>query len=469
MAGETSLCIYNARLLDESLDTPGMLVISGHKICTVLQGIFNRMEAAQTAATLCGVPCTDVELVDASGYIVQPAFIDMHAHFRYPGQTMKEDLSSGLHAAAAGGYGTLVLMPNTQPVVSSVQEAARISKEAAAYGLADVFQTVSLTRNFDGNETSHLDEIQPYLPGLSAQEGAIPVATEDGRDVESAAVMLEAMRKCAAKNIIVSCHSEDVTLAAKARPLRSRALELLRKGDSESATQAYNLLSKANQILALAEDIATERNIELGTTVKCAIHIAHTSTASSIQAVRKAKAAGQRITCEVTPHHLALSVSERDPALRHLVNPPIRSEHNRQALLSALCDGTVDAIATDHAPHTTADKASGAPGFTGLETAYAICNTKLVQSGLMNASRLSYLMSANPARLLGLASGKSPKGRLLPGFVADLVICDDKREWTVDSSGFYSKGKYTPLEGKTLHGKIVRVFHQGKSVFPFTD
>lgn len=458
-------CIWNTRLIDEALDCPGAVVLKNGKILAVLQGNFSRETAVCTAAAAAGVPVDSVTVTDACGLVLQPAFVDMHAHFRYPGQTQKEDLDSGLSAAAAGGFGTVVLMPNTSPVVSSAPDALRICREAAERGIADVYQTVSLTRNFDGTDTTHLDSLAVYAAGMSGTAGAVPVVTEDGRDVASAAVMLEAMEKCAQKNIIVSCHSEDSSLAAAARPYRQKALELLAQGTAAGKLQAYEALEAANRLLSLAEDTATARNLELARAAGCAVHIAHVSTSGSMEYIRRAKDAGQRVTCEVTPHHLGLSVATGDPALRHLVNPPLRSERDRAAVVAALADGTADVIATDHAPHTVADKAGGAPGFSGLETAYALCNTVLVREGVLDARQLSALMSARPARILGLDTGEFPRGRLLPGYAADLVLCNPDEAWLVQGDLFRSKGKYTPLEGKNLYGRVCRVYHRGIPVF----
>ncbi len=499
--------IYNARLLDESMDTPGAVLVMDGKIRSVFQGYYTNSETLEKMAR--SVLMEDgfeencqIELHNARGLTLTPAFIDMHVHLRYPGLTEKEDLSSGLHAAAAGGYGTIVAMPNTKPVVSSIEMAMKIEREAAAIGLTHLFQTVSLTRDFGGSDTSHLDFVEKKY---------VPVVSEDGRDVPTSDVMLEAMTKAAEKGLIVSCHSEDMTLGPTAKPFRQEALEIMKEVglsawgtgdddfDAEDEENAEALdridlaLTKANEILALAEDIATVRNIMLAKEADCHVHIAHVSTAVSINAVRDAKnelydeemnynadeadaayqafedgerfaptekaERGFSVSCEVTPHHLALCGTD-EPYIRALVNPPLRSEDDRVALLEALRDGTVDVIATDHAPHTLEDKAGGAPGFTGLETAYAVCNTVLVKDNQFNPRRLSQLMSAAPARLLGLH-----KGLLKAGYDADLTIVDPDEEWTVDSRTFYSKGKATPFEGRRLTGRVKDLFIDGRLVF----
>lgn len=499
--------IFNARLLDESMDTPGAVLVTDGKIRSVFQGYYTNSETLEKMARSVLAEDgleekTPIELHNAHGLTLTPAFIDMHVHLRYPGLTQKEDLNSGLHAAAAGGYGTIVAMPNTKPVVSSIEMAMQIEREAAAIGLTHLFQTVSLTKDFEGTDTSHLDFVEKQY---------VPVVSEDGRDVPTSGVMLEAMTKAGEKGLIVSCHSEDMTLGPMAKPFRSEALEIMKEiglsawgtgdedfdADDEENAEALDridlALTKANDILALAEDVATVRNIMLAKEADCHVHIAHVSTAVSINAVREAKnelydeemdynadeadaayqsfeegekfaptergEKGFAVSCEVTPHHLALCGTD-EPYIRALVNPPLRSEDDRVALLEALRDGTVDVIATDHAPHTFDDKAAGAPGFTGLETAYGVCNSVLVKDNQFNPRRLSQLMSAAPARLLGLH-----KGLLKAGYDADLTIVDPDEEWTVDSRTFYSKGKATPFEGRTLTGKVKFLFIDGRLVF----
>ncbi len=500
-----SILIYNAQLLDESMDTPGALLVVDGKIRSVFQGYFTTSETVEKMAR--AVMKEDgldekspLDLYNARGLTLTPAFIDMHVHLRYPGQTAKEDLNSGLHATAAGGFGTIVAMPNTNPVVSSVEMAMKIEREAAAIGLTHMFQTVSITKDFAGEDTSHLDILDKKY---------IPVITEDGHDVLSSAIMLEGMTKAAEKGVIVSCHSEDVTLAQQAKPFRMQALEVMKEVglsawgtsddvdfDDEEVAESINqidlALTKANDILALAEDTATVRNLMLAKEAGCHIHVAHVSTANCISAIREFKnqilddeadfhadeadaayqayeegvsfvptkrvTSGFDVTCEVTPHHLALCGTD-EPLIRALVNPPLRSEDDRVALIEALRDGTVDVISTDHAPHTADDKAAGSPGFTGAETAYAVCNTILVKECQFNPRRLSQLMSANPGRILGLQ-----KGRFKTGYDADLTLVDPDEQWVVDSSKFYSKGKATPFEGRTLTGCVKGLFIDGRLV-----
>lgn len=498
-----ALLIYNARLLDECTDGPGAVLVVEGSIRSVFHGYFTSSATVENFARAVLLedgfsPDTPIDLYDALGLTLTPAFIDMHVHLRYPGQTHKEDLQSGLHAAASGGYGTVVAMPNTNPVVSSAEVAMRIEREAAAIGLTHLFQAVSITRDFGGTDTAHLDTLEKKY---------VPVISEDGRDVLSAATMLEAMSKASEKGIIVSCHCEDLTLGEQAKPFRAEALEIMKSSglsawgsddasdddETDAAVDRIDLaLSRANELLAVAEDTATVRNLMLAKQAGCHIHIAHVSTAVSVSAIREFKndildemdesaaneadaayqafedgeafypsknnADGFAVTCEVTPHHLALCGTD-EPYIRALVNPPLRSEDDRVALIQALRDGTVDVISTDHAPHTLDEKAAGSPGFTGLETAFAVCNTVLVRDCQFNPCRLSQLMSAAPARILGLK-----KGCLKPGYDADLTLVDVDEEWTVDSALFYSKGKATPFDGKKLTGRVKGLFIDGRLV-----
>lgn len=471
----STLILYNARLVDSNIDSPGLVVVSKGKIRGVFLGeVSDVKDALKISSSI--ISDSDMEIkpqfYDAKGLTLMPSFIDMHVHFRYPGQTKKEDLDSGMAAAVAGGYGTVVAMPNTVPVVSTKKLAKDIMKEADSKGLLKLFQTVSITKDFEGEDTSEIE-------GLSSTQ--FPVISEDGHDVNSAAVMLEGMKKAGKNGIIVACHCEDASLSVAANPYRVRALGFMKKynipaGDVNAKLndvpdsvnfEIDGCLRSANQLLELAEDTATDRNIEIAKAAGCHIHICHCSTVNSIAAVRRAKklineekiSNGFNCTVEVTPHHLGL-VGTDSPYIRALVNPPLRSEEDRSALVEAIKDGTVDVISTDHAPHTQEDKAAGCPGFTGLETSFAVCNTVLVNREGLSLSKLSKLMSDNPARILRINSG-----RFVPGYDANLVLVDPDEVWTVDSSKFFSKGKSTPIDGKTLVGRVHATFFCGEQVY----
>lgn len=471
-----SLVIYNVRLVDEELDCNGAIFAVNGKIIRVLQGDFSTKE--KVLQTLKIEALSDITFIDGKKLTLMPAFIDMHVHLRYPGQTQKEELSTGLKAAAAGGVGTLIAMPNTTPVVSSIELAKSIEEEGNALDFSKLFQTVSLTKDFVGKDTSHLDELDRKIT---------PVISEDGKDVLDSAKMLEAMQKAAEKNIIVSCHSEDPSLAALAKPYREKALALMRQykipawgvADEKNAivppevnSEIDDYLTQANEILACAEDAATERNLLLAEVADCHVHIAHVSTKNSLDSVRRAKlrakekakmhannGGGFTVSCEVTPHHIALCGTSA-PEIRALVNPPLRSKEDRLAVIQALKDGTADVISTDHAPHTMNDKAHGSPGFSGIETSYAVCNTVLVKENGFSEKQLSRFMSAQPARLL-----KLNKGRLLENYDADFVLANPGEKWTIHGKDFFSKGKATPFEGKAYYGKVHATFISGRQIF----
>lgn len=466
--------IYNAFLVDEKISDFGFLMISDKKIVAVELGKFltqkdveQKLKSVYRASSYNDK--SKIEFIDAHGLTIMPAFIDMHAHFRYPGQTQKEDLDSALNAAKAGGFGTLVLMPNTTPIISSLDAARVVMNEVSKKNLSRVFQSVSITNNFNGNDTSQLDF-------LCKEE--VPLITEDGCDVENSSVMLEAMQKAAQKGIIVSCHCEDFSLRNKAKKYRERALSLMKEFNIPAwgvidndllKNIPQNVLEKITQnikraslLLELAEDIATARNILIAQKAGCHIHIAHVSTAKSIQAIREAKANansnGFKITCEATPHHIALT-GTTIPKIFAFVNPPLRTQNDVTSLVEALRDGTVDVISTDHAPHTMEDKKAGSPGFSGLETAYAVCNTVLVLRNCFTQNKLSSLMSAQPARILGLN-----KGLLCKGYDADFVFVDTNKKWIVDTNQFFSKGKASPFTGEELTGKVLSLFIGGNKV-----
>lgn len=436
------ILIKNARLVDKNTDSKGAVLINGKKIIKIM----SNAQAKELEKS-----SKKIEIFDAQGLILMPSFIDMHVHFRDPGLTQKEDIESGCMAAAAGGYGTVVCMPNTNPVISSQKMAEENNAKAKNRGLCTIIQAVSITKDFDGKTISHLKELNQKI---------VPLITEDGHEVEDSAVMFKGMSIAAEKKIIVSCHCEDPFLAQAAKPLRKKALDLMSSKNKENKNQAVEYLKNANELLAMAEDTATYRNIRLAKTAACHLHLCHVSTKNCIEQIKLAKKTGQNISCEITPHHIALNGS-KSPEIFNIVNPPLRNEEDRLSLIKALADGTADVIATDHAPHTMEDKAAGAPGFSGIETAFAVCNTNLVKTKIINMKKLSSLMSARPAELLGLKKC----GLIKEGFDADLVLVDSQKIWKVEGKNFKSKGKFTPLEGKKITGKVTATFHQGKLVY----
>lgn len=353
------------------------------------------------------------ETIDGHGKVLMPSFIDLHVHFRDPGLTHKEDILTGSRAAVRGGYTAVNLMANTNPVCSSMETVKYVLKKANEIGLVDVHQVVSITKNFDGKTISHIDEL----------DSSVKVISEDGRDVMDSKVMLNAMVKAKEKGMIVMCHSENHEL---------------------STTD-----------MRLSENTMTWRNITLAKYTGCATHISHVSTKESMEYIIEAKKEGYNVTCEVAPHHIALTDSTQ-----YRVNPPMRKEEDVKFLIKAIKEGFVDAIATDHAPHTEEDKANGAPGISGIETAFSICYTKLVKSKEINLSKLSEIMSKRPAEIM-----KLNKGQIKVGCDGDLVLIDLEKEYEIDSKNFLSKGKNTPFGGMKVNGKIEKTIKSGKIVY----
>lgn len=425
--------IFNARLIDEKIDTCGSVILNNGKIERIF--ICDGKNPELIKAVNSDVSSCDIQ-INAEGKALLPSFIDMHSHFRYPGQTDKEDLETGLRAAAAGGYTAVVLMPNTNPVVSSQEEAALVVEKAESYGTAKVYQTVSITNRFDGQTIDQLN----YL-----NKDIVPVVTEDGKDVASDEVMEKAMEICASKGIIVSCHCEKNEYVPRAKKYRD-------EGN----------YAEAEKILRKAEDESTKRNLALAMETGCPIHIAHCSTKKSLSYIlnaQKKEKYKNQVSYEITPHHACLDY-EMEGMGPELVNPPLRRKKDRMSLIKALAKGKNIMIGTDHAPHTLVDKKNGACGFSGIETAFSLCYTSLVLKKYFDLKRLSSLMSAEPARRLRLN-----KGLIATGMDADLVLIDLDASFDVNPERFFSKGRYTPIAGKTLFGRIYKTFYEGRIVF----
>jgi dihydroorotase len=418
--------LRNFRIVDESIDAIGMVLIHDEHIREVLY--VNREINGYD------IGCGDIDrVIDGGGLTLMPAFIDLHAHFRDPGFPEKEVLESAALAALAGGYTTLVCMANTKPVIDTFEAALALKQRSDALGLIDLYPAMALTRNMAGRE--------PSL-GLSLfRPGPVRLFSEDGKDVADDALFLTVLRQAAGLGIPVSCHCDAGSTVA------------------EQARQAGKPRSVWSR---LEENTATERALRLGGTAGARLHIAHVSTKEALAHIRAAKKQGQSLSCEATPHHLCLTEADvQSDEFRGRVNPPLRDEADRQALIAGLIDGSINAIATDHAPHTEAEKELGAPGFSGLETSFAACFTELVGKDRLNLSQLSALMSAAPARILGLID----RGNIAPGLLADLVVVDTKAVWNVERSLFRSRGQNSPFDGRSLSGQTLMTLRRGRVVF----
>ncbi|MDR2516863.1 MAG: dihydroorotase [Spirochaetaceae bacterium] len=384
------------------------------------------------------------EGTDKWGLTLLPALVDLHAHFRDPGFPEKETLESASLAAAAGGYGTVVCMANTHPVLDTREAVISLRARADALDLIDLFPAMALSRGMEGKELSGIVK----LP-VAGAGGVVRILSEDGKDLANSALFTAALEEARRAGVVVSVHAE--------------------LGSIES--QAARKSGKARAVWSRMEEInGVRRAIELGKKTGCHIHIAHVSTLEAAEMIRAAKAerggaaGGFVLSAEVTPHHLFLSeedAAELGSETHGLVNPPLRSALDRQALIAAVLDGTIDAIATDHAPHTRSDKEGGAAGFTGFETAFSICLTELVREDRLSLPRLASLMSGAPARILGLAD----RGRIVPGCRADFFVVDASANWTVDPALFRSRGKNSPCTGRELRGRVLMTIRQGRPVF----
>ena len=350
------------------------------------------------------------EVLDCAGRTVLPAFVDLHCHWRTPGFEYKEDIATGSAAAAAGGYTFVNLMPNTKPVCSSADIAHSVMAEAERIGLCAANQTVSITQNFDGHTLDHLKTLPEDLKFI----------TEDGKGVQSGNVMAKAFAIAAQRGLTIMSHAEDMDIS----PWDYR----------------------------LAENIETVRNLHLSEYYGTRLHMCHVSTKEAMEAIGAAKWKGVPVTCEVTPHHLWFADTD------YRVNPPIRKAEDVDALIEAIRLGVVDAIATDHAPHTDEEKAAGAAGMVGLETAFGVCYTKLCREKGLPLARLAELMSTAPAEILGLAG----HGRVLPGYAADLTLVELDTPYTVDKNALHSKSHNCPYDGAQLFGRVDLTIKGGK-------
>ncbi len=369
------------------------------------------------------------QVLEMKGLVVCPGFIDLHTHLREPGREDKETIATGTRAAAAGGFTAVCAMPNTDPVNDNAGITRAILEKARSEGVVRVYPIGAITRGSKGEELAEYGDLR--------DAGCVAVS-DDGRPVVSARVMRRALEYARAFDLTVIDHCEEPSLFEKAAMNEGPVSTLL----------------GLRGVPAAGEAIIVERDVMLAELTGGKVHIAHASAAASVDAVRRGKARGVRVSAEATPHHLLLIdqlVKDNAYDTATKMNPPLRSEQDRQALLAGLVDGTIDCIATDHAPHSVDDKKveydQAAFGIVGLETAVALCLDRLVSKGLLTLPKLVALLSANPARILGL-----PGGTLAPAGPADVTVLDLARRRQVEPGRFESKGRCTPFAGWNLKG-----------------
>ena len=369
------------------------------------------------------------EGVDCTGLTIFPGLIDMHVHLREPGFEKKENIESGSRAAVKGGFTQVCCMPNTKPVTDNKVVVSYIKNRAREVGLCKVNPIGAIT---EGQEGKNLAAI-----GAMKAAGAVAVS-EDGKSVVATNLMANAMLYAADFGLKCLCHCEDASLV-----------------DGGVVNEGYySTLTGLKGSIRAAEDIIIAREICLAESLSLPVHICHVSTYSGVQLIREAKARGVQVTAETCPHYFTLTdevIATFDTNTK--VNPPIRTEKDRLAIIEGLKDGTLDCIVTDHAPHHEDDKnveyALAAFGISGLETSFALSYTQLVKGGVLTLSELADKMSANPAAILNLQGGT-----LEVGAPADLTIVDLNKAWTIDPKDFVSKGKNTPFAGREVYGRV---------------
>lgn len=381
-----------------------------------------------------------VRIIDASGKYVMPGFIDLHVHLREPGFEYKETIESGSNAAAAGGFTTICPMPNTKPATDCADLVKYVIDKAMKESKVNILPVGAVTLGQDGTTLADIKEMG---------DAGIIAVSEDGKSVMNTSLYREGMFRAAAEGIPVFAHCEDK--------------DLVRDGVINAGEKAeeLNLPGISNAV----EDVIAARDILLAKETKAKLHLCHISTKDSIKMLALAKKEGLSVSGEVCPHHFILTDEDilGDDA-DYKMNPPLRSREDVDAIRQALKDGTIDAIATDHAPHSIEEKAKSfrqAPfGIVGLETAFSLTMTELVDPGIISLERMVELLSVNPAKIIGLE-----RGSLEVGEIADLVIADPNIKYVINKNSFYSKGRNTPFHGKKVAGKILYTLVKGKIVY----
>ena len=422
--------------------TPKRLLIRGARIVNPARHedyIGNILIAGDRISAVSEHACDpDAEVIDAHGLTAVPGFVDLHVHLRDPGFTDKEDILSGCRAAAAGGVTSLLCMPNTKPAVDT-PETVRYILDKAKDADAHVYVAAAITKGLGGAELNDLEALR--------EAGAVALS-DDGRPVVDTACLAEAMCRAPELGMLVAAHCEDLYLAKK---------WYLNEGEISKQLGLPG-------VPAAAEDCGTAREIAVAAAYDVPVHICHVSTRTSAALIRDAKARVVKVTAETAPHYLLLTDEEllkRDADYR--MNPPLRAEEDRLAMIEAVRDGTIDAIATDHAPHTPAEKADflKAPnGSVGMETSFAASYTALVKTGVLTLAELVERMSVRPAQILGIEAGVIGAGE-----IADIALIDEHEEWLVDPDKLHGKSRNTPFKGMTLTGKVKATVCGGRVIY----
>ena len=418
------LLIKNGRVLDPATKTDATLDV-----------LLDGEHVSKVGASL---SAPDAEFFDAKGLIVAPGFIDLHCHLREPGHEMSETIETGTRSAAQGGFTAVCCMPNTLPVNDSASVTRGIVERAAAQGVVRVWPIGAASV---GSKGETLAEI------AAMKDAGIVAVSDDGKPVATARLMRQVMEYCRSLDLLVVDHCEDPSLFAGG---------VMREGP-----QSVRLGLKG--IPAQSESICVGRDVEVAALTGARLHIAHMSASGSLEHVRAAKKRGLHVTCEVTPHHFTLIDEDVRYDSHYKMNPPLASRADRDALIAGLADGSIDAIATDHAPHHPASKDvefDRAPfGITGFETALALGLSELVHTKKLSLTRLVELFTTGPARVLGI------ERKIAVGEPADITIFSTDREWTYRAAESPSKSRNTPLDGRAFRGAPVATIVGGRIVF----
>lgn len=419
-----------------------LLIKNGHMVDakTGRNGVFDILvEDGRIAEIGRAIEAQNCDVIDASGKYVLPGLVDMHCHLREPGFEYKEDIESGTRSAAAGGFTSIACMPNTNPVADNESVVKYILNKARQDGVVNVFPIGAVSKGQKGEELAEIGELK--------FAGAVAVS-DDGKPVKSSSLMKKALQYASMFDITVISHCEDTDLAEEG---------VMNEG-------IQSTLSGLKGIPSAAEEIMVARDLILSEYLKVPVHIAHVSTALSVQLIRDAKKRGVKVTCETCPHYFTLTEAAcKGFDTLAKVNPPLRTEADVKAVLEGLRDGTIDVIATDHAPHHPDEKNVefnlAANGLVGFETALPLAVTYLVKPGLLSMEKLVEKLCVNPSRILGLNKGVLEVGR-----AADITITDINEEFTVDVDSFSSKGKNSPFDGFRLFGTVWYTIVEGRMV-----
>ncbi len=418
----SSLLLKNIRAVDKGMD----------KICDIYiaDGIIKNIDE--------NIVCESDREIDCTGLVAMPSLFDMHVHFRDPGLTYKEDIITGCNAALAGGFTGVACMPNTKPETDTAETIQYIITKAKNTGVK-VYPVACITKGLEGKELCEYKWLKAA--------GAVAVS-DDGRPVESQTMLRNGMIAATEAGLPVISHCEDLKIINGGIINKGKISERLGVKGMDRAS----------------EDTITAREILTAETSKCGIHIAHVSTVGSVEIIRNAKKQGIKVTCETCPHYFMMTDEKlltKDADYR--MNPPLREEEDRLAIIDGILDGTIDCIVTDHAPHSKEEKADflKAPnGIVGLETSFAATLTGLYHTGKITLEKLIDLMSVRPREILGL-----PIEKIEVGQIANIMLADLEKEWTVDPEKFKSKGRNTAFKGMTLKGKPVGTISEGKLMF----